>query len=213
MRHIVDLTRDIYSEMPVYPGDPEVALRPALSVPEDGVAVCALHLGSHTGTHIDAPCHSIVGGRTIAEVSLTELCGELCVLDLSTLPVTNHTVDTAAAAALLPETLPEIVFLNLGVAKDFGTPEMLAHPGITCELAAQLWERGARVLGVDALSPDPTSLAAEQGLPVHDFWLGRDGLIVENLTGLENVRCGMSAVIAPLPLRDSDGSPVRVFAY
>ncbi|MFS4094222.1 hypothetical protein [Streptomyces sp. AF1A] len=41
--------------MPVHPGDPEVTIGPALRAPADGVNVLRLHLGSQSGTHVDAP--------------------------------------------------------------------------------------------------------------------------------------------------------------
>ena len=61
---IVDLSHPIVSGMPVYPGDPEVATAPATSIAVDGFAVTALQLGTHSGTHVDAPSHSIEGGTT-----------------------------------------------------------------------------------------------------------------------------------------------------
>ena len=54
---IIDLSVRIGTGMPVYPGDPEVRLEAALTVARDGVNVLALHLGSQSGTHVDAPYH------------------------------------------------------------------------------------------------------------------------------------------------------------
>ena len=42
-----------------------------------------LDMGSHTGTHVDAPAHTVAGGRTMADVSLDELVGEALVLRVS----------------------------------------------------------------------------------------------------------------------------------
>ena len=52
-----DLSHPLRTGMPVYPGDPAVAVGPALTVDADGVNVLALHLGSQSGTHVDAPFH------------------------------------------------------------------------------------------------------------------------------------------------------------
>lgn len=42
-----------------------------------------LHLGTHTGTHVDAPAHFIEGGRTIDRIGLEELRGRALVVDLT----------------------------------------------------------------------------------------------------------------------------------
>lgn len=42
-----------------------------------------LVLGTHTGTHIDAPRHFIPGGGTVDQIPLEQLVGEASVLDLS----------------------------------------------------------------------------------------------------------------------------------
>ena len=52
-----DLSHPLRSGMPVYPGDPQVAIAPALTVAVEGVNVLGLHLGSQSGTHVDAPYH------------------------------------------------------------------------------------------------------------------------------------------------------------
>ncbi len=55
---LIDLSVPIVTGMPVYPGDPEVDVSPALTAAESGVNVQRLHLGSQTGTHVDAPFHT-----------------------------------------------------------------------------------------------------------------------------------------------------------
>ena len=55
-------------------------LAPALTLDTDGAAVTALKMGSHTGTHVDAPSHTVQGGRTMADVGLDELVGEAIVI-------------------------------------------------------------------------------------------------------------------------------------
>jgi arylformamidase len=59
---IYDLTRTLAEGMPVYPGDPQVRIDMIATPPWQ---VSALHLGSHSGTHLDAPSHYIAGGRSI----------------------------------------------------------------------------------------------------------------------------------------------------
>lgn len=207
----VDLSHSVRSGMPVYPGDPEVTFRTALSIPADGVAVERLEMGSHTGTHLDAPAHSIVGGRTADEIALELLWGEACVVRIAA--ARAGTMITAADAPDLPARLPRIVCIATGWDAHFGAPEGLTHPYLNRGFAELLWERGARVLCVDMLSPDATeSESKPAGMPVHEFWLGNDGVIVENLRGLAEVPDQIELSVLPLRLDGIDGSPVRAVA-
>ena len=69
---IYDVTVPISNTMPVWPGDPPVQLNAKSHQSRDKthtVHVTAIEMGSHTGTHIDAPFHMIERGRTLSEYS------------------------------------------------------------------------------------------------------------------------------------------------
>ena len=233
---LVDLSHPLVSGMPVYPGDPEVTVEPALTVASDGVAVARLDLGSHAGTHLDAPAHSIIGGATVDEIPLELLTGEAVVLRVGpehARPGEVFGIDRIAGG--VPDRLPRIVLIAAGWDAHFGTEQGLRHPSLAPELAELLWERGARVLGVDVLSPDATDGAAPAGgsvgaggasaadteelgaapagMPVHEFWLGRGGVIVENLTRLTELPATVQVSLLPLRIAGGDGSPIRAIAW
>ena len=67
-----------------------------------------------------------------------------------------------------------------------------------------------RLLAVDVLSPDSTPSA---DFPVHEIVLGGDGLIVENLTGLDQLGETARLGFFPLKLGAVDGAPVRAVAF
>ncbi|GAA2176762.1 cyclase family protein [Leucobacter tardus] len=207
---LIDLTQPITSGMPVYPGDPAVTISSALTVEADGVAVTRLDLGSHTGTHIDAPAHSISGGSTVDELPLTLLIGQAAVLHCTA--TTGPTITHADLVGGVPDTLPEIVCIATGWDRHFGSVQMESHPGLSIALVEMLWARGARVLGVDMLSPDPTRPSSGAALEVHEYWLGRGGVIVENLTSLTTLPGSVEISLLPLNIRGIDGSPVRAVA-
>lgn len=253
---IVDLSHPIVSGMPVYPGDPEVTVAPALTVASDGVAVARLDLGSHTGTHLDAPAHSIIGGATVDEIPLEMLSGEAAVLAIGPEPAEPcEVLGSERIEGQVPDRLPAIVLIASGWDAHFGLPLGVRHPSLALELVETLWERGARVLGVDMLSPDATALdmvlsegsgsgagsgSAEgevegeapgpakgeaqakgesQGvadtfsMPVHELWLGRGGVIVENLAGLTELPPQLEVALLPLRITAGDGSPIRAVAF
>src|SRR5690606_36039562 len=108
----IDLSREVISGMPVFPGDPNVTIHPALTLAGDGVAVTHLTLGSHTGTHLDAPSHSVDGGRTVDEFPLERLCGPARVLR----PTVTHVPRAVIGDEDLdvPLKLPDIVCVAPG---------------------------------------------------------------------------------------------------
>jgi kynurenine formamidase len=209
---LVDLSHPITDGMQVYPGDPAVRLHTALSLARDGVAVTGLSIGSHTGTHIDAPSHTVAGARTLADVSLDELLGDALVIRVPGLRGREvYGWDRLVGGGGVPARLPPIVVLDTGWARTFGTPRALAHPALDAAAAAELVSRGMRILAVDTLSPDLTTEPAG-AFPVHGVVLGGDGLIVENLRGLEQLPG--TARIGFFPLRlAGDGAPVRAVAF
>ncbi len=223
---VVDLSLPVTAGMAVYPGDPEVRIAPALTVGADGVAVARLDLGTHTGTHLDAPAHSIAGARTVERIPLELLVGPARVLRVGPEPAAaGESITRDRLADAIPDRLPWIVCIATGWDAHFGTATALRHPSISLDLARLLWERGARVLGVDCFSPDPTAGGVESGgaepgeadagadpMPVHRFWLGGDGVIVENLTRLTELPGLVEMSLLPLRLDGSDGSPIRAVA-
>ncbi|WP_309065560.1 cyclase family protein [Microbacterium sp.] len=207
-----DLSHPIRDGMMVYPGDPAVSVGPALTLAADGVAVARIGMGSHTGTHVDAPAHTVPGGRTMADVHLDELVGDAVVLRVPTAAEGRpYGWDELVCEGGVPPELPPIVIIDTGWARWFGGERALRHPFLRPDAVRELMRRGMRVLGVDTLSPDPTD-AASVDFPVHEVVLGGDGLIVENLRGLEDLPPRVRVGFFPLRL-DGDGAPVRAVAF
>jgi len=205
-----DLSHPLRTGMQVYPGDPSVELSPALELERDGAAVTSLHLGSHTGTHVDAPAHTVAGGRTMDLVALEELVGDALLIHVAALA--DRATIGIDDLGDLPERVPSIVVVDTGWARHFGTERALRHPALGADAARLLVERGMHVLGVDTLSPDPTDAAGTTEFPVHEVVLGGDGLIVENLTGLDGLPSRVRIGVFPLRLA-GDGAPVRAVAF
>lgn len=227
----VDLTRTVHTGMQVYPGDPAVSITPALHLAADGVEVAHLRLGSHTGTHVDAPAHTVSGGRTVDRLRLDELAGDALVLGFGGLSA-DAVITAGMVTALLGDSVADVparVLLATGWDRVFNDPEQcLRHPVLAAEAAEVLWDAGARLLGVDTLNPDRTVQKNEARFGVHEVFLGRDGVIVENLTGLSLLRPprpgGREAAgeeswsvpvwigVFPIPVHEGDGAPARAVA-
>lgn len=205
----VDLTHPVTTGMPVFPGDPAVTLAPALDLAVDGCAVTALQLGSHSGTHVDAPSHVVPGGATLDELDLALFSGPALVVDArgrapgATIGWEPFAPRERALAAGV------VVLVRTGWDEHWGSARYEQHPHLALEVAERLLAAGVSTLGVDALSPDPVG-----DLTVHRAWLAAGGVLAENLRGLGQLDALVDPVVhlLPLALAGGDGAPVRAVA-
>jgi arylformamidase len=146
-------------------------------------------MSAHVGSHADAPSHVLDGAAPIGDVSLEPYVGPARVVDL---PLRGE----VGADALPPRSLrvKRVLFRTRG--KAFLSP--LA--------ALRLAEKGAILVGTDALSIDPADAV---DLPAHRTLLSRGVALLEHLA-LDAVEEGEYQLVA-LPLRFDglDASPVR----
>lgn len=200
---IYDLTHTLHTGSPVFPGDPEVRLSPAASIATDGYAVTSLSLGSHAGTHMDAPAHMLSKASTLDALPVENFVGSGVVADC-----------TGAGPVIGPELLPaeqtDFVLFYTGWSQNWGTAGYFTdHPVLGPETAQALAERRCKGVGIDAPSVDLGDGA------IHRILFTSGLVIVENLTGLEPlVTFGRRFVFCALPLKyeNADGAPVRAVA-
>jgi arylformamidase len=218
--HLIDLSHPIATAMPTFPGDPSVEITPALTIARDGVNVLRVHMGSQSGTHVDAPMHVRDDLPNLDAVPLDRFVGPGVLVDArSTRPRAG--IPPAVLDPIRSSLLPgAIVLFVTGWSQHWATPHYSAHPWPTPELAQQLVDAGVRTVGIDALSVDRTSTPDEpfEGLPSHLVLATAGCVIGENLRGLEPLldaqAAGASVWISLLPIRltGSDGAPVRAVA-
>lgn len=173
-----------------------------------------LTLGSHLGTHVDAPIHFIEGGRTIDTYALRELGGPAAILPLS-MGANEEITGAHLEGCGVRVERGDIVLLATGWDRHFSTDAYHTHPYLGEEAARWLVERGVRLVGVDFFSADrPVPLRPKDfRWPVHHALLGRGILIAENLANVTTVAGRRMTVGAfPLRVRGGDGAPARIFA-
>jgi len=182
--------------------------------------VHAITIGTHTGTHIDAPYHFFADGTTVDKLDLTLLTAAPAV-------VVDVRRKQAHERITWEDLRPYVGRLGRGVAvlmctgwsKHWNKPSYSDHPFLDPSAARKLIDIGVRVVGVDAMSPDEVLPGTGDALETHKAILGNGGVIVENLVGLEHVvesgadRRDLRVSILPLSLTDCDGSPVRAVAW
>ncbi|THH05469.1 hypothetical protein EW145_g4770 [Phellinidium pouzarii] len=216
---IYDLSHKLDSETQPYPGDPVFSCHQAANIKEHGYNLTSLTLGSHTGTHIDAPYHFLEKGKTIDELDLSLLIGPAAIVDVpSKKPRERITWDDLVRADVvgLLDGGCRILLVRTGWSRHWKSPTYLDHPFLDRGAAEKLVKLGVRVLGVDTMNPDetPDGSGAEGDFGVHEIILGADSMIVENLTGLEQLPGNHVHVsLLPLNIAYCDGSPIRAVAW
>lgn len=77
---IVDISLSLTPGMVTYPNNPELSIEPAEG---ESSFLSRVSLGSHTGTHVDAPRHVFSGGAGVDMLPLNSMAGPCRVLDFT----------------------------------------------------------------------------------------------------------------------------------
>ena len=198
---LFDLSRPIYTGMPVWPGDtPAEFTFAATKAGGYSCNVGRLHASAHTGTHADAPYHYNDAGAKIDEVPVGTYVGPARVVDIRG----HATVTTALLAPHDFSATPRVLFKS-----DTWTDPAVFPPGwpvMAADVPAWLGARGVKLVGLDVPSVDHRD---SKDLPLHHACDAAGLVILENLD-LRAVAPGVYELIAlPLKIRGGDGSPVR----
>ena len=161
-----------------------------------------MKLGTHTGTHMDAPLHFIAGAKGIDTLPLDLLIGPALVIeaDADRLVEPRHLTDPriASHSRVLLKTRNSALWDRQSFARDYIS--------LSLEGARLLMDRGVKLIGIDYLSIE--GFGAE-GHPVHRTLLGAGIVIVEGLD-FRRVTPGVYELYClPLRIAGGDGSPCR----
>ena len=210
---VVDLSVPLDEGTQVYPGDPLPRISQATTVAVEGFNVLHVHMGSQTGTHVDAPYHVRDDGLRIDQLPLTRFLAPLVIADVRGLagrePITWEHLRS------VPGLGPGVALvLHTGWSARRGTAGYFDHPYLSPPAARQLLDLGVLTVGLDAPSLDETVLdGGRPELPTHQLIAAAGGVIVENLTALETVDLAEPWLsVLPLRLTGADGAPCRAVA-
>lgn len=205
MGRIIDISVPVYTGMVFYPGDSAVTVAPGNQIANGDVAnLSNISLGSHTGTHVDAPHHFVDGENTVDNLDLDAMVGPVRVLDLTGAgeAITREAlVDAGCSGArrVLFKTSNSSLWSQHEFRRDF---VYLADDG-----ADYLVEQGVVLAGNDYLSIEHYHSKTHY---VHETLLKAGIIILEgvDLTGVEPGDYELACL--PLKIRDGDGAPARV---
>ena len=211
MNIFYDLSQPVEAGMTIFPGDPLPAIQPAAGMATPW-QVSELHLGSHTGTHIDSPSHFIPNGKTIDQYPL-----ERFILMGVVLPMPDLSEDQPISDGIIAKSLKDLpeggaVLIQTNWDQFWKNDRYLRHPYLSAEATLCLVQSRASLVGIDALNVDSTVQSTEH---VHRTLLEKDILIVENLTHLSLLQPGRLYQFSFLPIHlpGLDGSPIRAVAW
>jgi arylformamidase len=216
---LVDLTMTIHEGMATFASHwhPFVEITQLGRFSMEGRETRKITLGTHTGTHLDAPRHFIPGGLTIERIPLAQINGPASVLDFSQLPD-----ETVIDTDLLQQTLADrpverLIFRYDWDVKALGTPRYYhGHPYLSQQACKWLVAQGCQLVAFDAPQPDNPAhcRGAELDAPNHKILLGNNVMIGECLVNIrELTQPVVNLVFAPIKLLEGDGAPSRVFAW
>jgi arylformamidase len=159
----------------------------------------SIHMGVHTGTHMDAPRHVLANGQTIDQMPLNDAIGPARVIEIR-----DHKAIKAEELKQYKFKRGErILFKTLNSQRCWKTDTFIADFVYITEDAAQLLaDAGVRLVGIDYLSVGGPGAT-------HRILLGAGIWLLEGLD-LSAVGVGnYNLICLPLKLVRTEASPVR----
>jgi len=198
---IIDISMEVDENIPVYRNKAEK--KPVVTVVQDhitgSVHESVIRMDLHTGTHIDAPLHMIVGGATFESIDINRLYTWCRVYDLTSVR------EKITAADLENKDIRPGSFILLKTRNSFFNgfdPEFVY---VDATAAEYLKSVGITGVGIDALGIE----RAQPGHETHKTLLGAGIVILEGLR-LADVKEGTYRLAAlPLRLKGTEASPAR----
>jgi arylformamidase len=204
-RKLYDISLIIQPNMITYPGDTPVSIEAVKSIAHgDSSNLSLLRIGTHSGTHVDAPSHFLSDAPGIDISSPEILMGPARLFQL---PDVSH-IDCKVLEEL---DLSGTSRLLLGTSNSTLLKKKVFDPSfihLTEDAASYIAAQGIKLVGIDYLSIEGFK---QEGHPVHRTLLSAGVLVIEGLD-LTDVPPGDYELIGlPLRLKDGDAAPARVF--
>ncbi len=203
---LLDVSLRLSSDLPTYPGNPPFKLEPVKRIARgDSSNVSALHLGTHTGTHVDAPRHFFDDRAGVDRLPLDVLVGPARLVHFPGVAAVTASLlqdlDLRGVTRLLLRTDNSSAWHSAGSTFN---PRFVYLAGDGADL---LVERGIRLVGVDYLSVEQFKAP---GAPTHHALLGHGVVVVEGLDLSAAEPGDYELLCLPLRIADGDGAPARV---
>jgi kynurenine formamidase len=227
---VLDLSREISPDIPVYPGHMKVAIWTHMTheesrlrmgdTPFRGYAVKGISLCDHDSTHMDAISHFNPDrpDLSIDQFPIEKSFTDGVWLDVSDVaPRTHVTLDrlrramAEAGVRELPRGGTLLYYTGAAELWDDHLAYVSQYPGLDADASRYVLEAGVVNILTDAVSTDNP---ADMTYPNHTAcaeYLVNHTEVVSNINRIP-VHQGFSVMVVPLRLVGCTGSPVRIFA-
>ena len=218
MKKIIDLTMQIREKMHLYKVSwhPRVQIKQLGKFGRENRETRKVVIGTHTGTHVDAPRHFIKRGQTIDNITLDKLCGKATLLDFSKFPEKTEISLKDLKKRIKNRKLRDKVVIRYDWDKRSTKKNYFTHhPYLSTEACKWLVKKGIKLIALDCPQPDNpiNSRGSEKDAENHKIFLGNHVLIAEYLINLSKIKKNeFDLFICPLKIKEGDGSPARCFA-
>jgi arylformamidase len=203
---LIDVSVLLTPGIATYPGNPPFEITPVHRLAAgDSANNSCLTMGTHTGTHVDAPKHFIDDRPGVDAMPLDLLIGRARVIDM---PVRGGITAKHLEDAGLREDLRVLLRTpNSKLWNNTKEPFREEYTHLTGEGAKFLVDQGVKVVGVDYLSVEKFHTP---GHPAHHALLGANVIIIEGLNLSEAEPGFYEMYCLPLKVEGADGAPARV---
>ena len=191
---------------PIYEGDAPMRFEFLKDMRKgDPLTLSVYSLGAHSGTHIDAPMHFVLGGASIDKLSLEPLIGPARVLDI---PDSVQAIDAAELARHAWKGASRVLFRTRSSRRGWMSSATFHRDFayVAPDAAQLLADAGVQLVGIDYIS------AEQFGAPLpraHQILLGKGIPIIEGLA-LEAVSAGdYDLIVLPMKVAGHEGAPAR----
>ena len=213
-RHIVDLSHRVHPDMQTFPVDwhKKVEFEKLGTLQEVGRNTTQVHIGTHSGTHIDAPSHFLELGKSISDFEISTFLGEATYFDLSFLKPKDVISVDVLERVLAGRICSRILIFNLGWSSRYGSGSYYSdQPFFNNESAEWILAKKPKLIGYDIAMPDDPldGRSSDCDSPMHKKFMHDNILLLENLNISESLPLEFFLIALPMNLDGLDGSPVR----
>jgi kynurenine formamidase len=210
MGRIIDLTHPLNNNIPVYPGTESPLFKQTFHIQQHGFTETKINMLTHHGTHIDAPAHMVLNGKTLDKFQADKYYGSALCINCNYLR--NGIIDLKFLEPFEEKIkLNDFLLLNTRWSEKWGTEAYYSNfPVLSKQACEWLSNFTLKGIGIDNISLDTID---SKNFENHFIVFEKEMIIIENLTNLnqlEDTEFILSCF--PLKIENADGSPVRAVA-
>ncbi len=201
----LDISFPFDHDMAIYPNNPSYSCKKISDIAKgESCNISQFEMGTHTGTHLDAPSHFIEGGMTVDEIPLDRINGPAKVVR-----VFGQIITADILGRYSIEENDIILFKTENTDSFLGEHILSSYTTLDYEAALFLADKKIKMVGIDYMTVERPRELREPGKSVHQILLSNNIFILESLD-LRKVEEGSYVLYCfPLKLMGCDGSPVR----